>query len=190
MVIDTLAYTKKLEAAGVERRAAEAHAEAMVEALGEHVLPDLATKADIAAVRADIEALRVASNADIAAVRTDLEALRVAAKADIEMSELRLRAEISDLRGEMRAGEERLRGEMHAGEERLHGEMRAGEERLHGEIAAGDASLRAAMMAGDAALRTEIANLRGELTRWVVGTGVAAVLALTGIFAALLKLLH
>jgi hypothetical protein len=39
MTIDTLAYTKALEAAGVEREAAEA--------LIGHVLPDLVTKADL-----------------------------------------------------------------------------------------------------------------------------------------------
>jgi hypothetical protein len=43
MAIDTLAYTKTLEAAGVDRRVAEAQAEAMVK----HVLPDLVTKADL-----------------------------------------------------------------------------------------------------------------------------------------------
>ena len=43
MTIDTLAYAKALEAAGVERQAAEAHAEALIH----HVLPDLATKADL-----------------------------------------------------------------------------------------------------------------------------------------------
>ncbi len=43
MTIDTLAYSKALEAAGVERGAAEAHAEA----LAAHVLPQLVTKADL-----------------------------------------------------------------------------------------------------------------------------------------------
>jgi hypothetical protein len=43
MAIDTLAYTKHLEAAGVPR----AEAEAQAEALTQHVLPDLATKADL-----------------------------------------------------------------------------------------------------------------------------------------------
>ncbi len=41
MTIDTLAYTKALEAAGVDRRAAEA------QALVKHVLPDLVAKADL-----------------------------------------------------------------------------------------------------------------------------------------------
>jgi hypothetical protein len=43
MTVDTLAYAKALEAAGVERQAAEAHAEALTR----HVLPDLATKTDL-----------------------------------------------------------------------------------------------------------------------------------------------
>jgi hypothetical protein len=43
MTIDTLAYAKELEAAGVARQAAEAHAIALTR----HVLPDLATKADL-----------------------------------------------------------------------------------------------------------------------------------------------
>jgi hypothetical protein len=43
MTIDTLAYAKALEAAGVERQAAEAHAEALTH----HVLPDLVAKIDL-----------------------------------------------------------------------------------------------------------------------------------------------
>ena len=43
MTIDTLAYTKALEAAGIERGAAEAQAEALIK----YVLPDLVTKADL-----------------------------------------------------------------------------------------------------------------------------------------------
>jgi hypothetical protein len=51
MTIDTLAYAKELEAAGVQRQAAEAHAEALTH----HVLPDLVTKADLAATKSDLE---------------------------------------------------------------------------------------------------------------------------------------
>jgi hypothetical protein len=43
MTIDTLGYVKRLEAAGVDRRQAEAHAEAM----RDEVAPQLATKADL-----------------------------------------------------------------------------------------------------------------------------------------------
>jgi chromosome segregation ATPase len=43
MTIDTLEYVKKLEAAGVDRKAAEAHAEALRASIED----ELATKADI-----------------------------------------------------------------------------------------------------------------------------------------------
>jgi len=51
MTIDTLAYVRTLEAAGVDRRAAEAQAEALTR----HVLPDLVTKADLAATKIELE---------------------------------------------------------------------------------------------------------------------------------------
>jgi hypothetical protein len=72
MAIDTLAYVKTLEAAGVDRRAAEAHAEALTG----HVLPDVATKADIdqlrQAMRADIHQLRQATRADLEQMKHEL----------------------------------------------------------------------------------------------------------------------
>ena len=51
MAIDTLAYTKALEAAGLERHAAEAQAEALIN----HILPDLVTKADLATAKTQLE---------------------------------------------------------------------------------------------------------------------------------------
>lgn len=51
MAIDTLAYTKHLEAAGVDRKTAEAHATGMAR----HIVPDLATKADLQAAVTDLK---------------------------------------------------------------------------------------------------------------------------------------
>lgn len=50
MTIDTLAYAKHLESAGIDRPAAEAHAEAMAR----HVFPQLASKADLEKAVSDI----------------------------------------------------------------------------------------------------------------------------------------
>ena len=50
---DTLSAARKLEAAGVERRQAEAHAEALREAVSAD-RDTLATKADLAELRADL----------------------------------------------------------------------------------------------------------------------------------------
>ena len=51
MAIDTLAYVKEWEAAGVDRATAEAH----VVALAKHALPDVATKGDLALMRAELQ---------------------------------------------------------------------------------------------------------------------------------------
>ena len=50
MTIDTLAYTKHLEQAGIER----AQAEALAEAMHLFVMPPLATKADLATLKHDL----------------------------------------------------------------------------------------------------------------------------------------
>jgi hypothetical protein len=66
MTIDTLEYVKKLEAAGVERKLAEAHAEALREAVAREV----ATKADV-----DAGVLRLDNRIDASAqgLRAELE---------------------------------------------------------------------------------------------------------------------
>lgn len=50
---DTLGYAKALEGAGIERKQAEAHAEA----IRDKVMPELATKADIKALEAAVNAM-------------------------------------------------------------------------------------------------------------------------------------
>src|SRR5207302_6251155 len=52
MAIDTHAYVKELETAGVDRATAEAH----VKALTDHALPDVATKADLNLLEARLTA--------------------------------------------------------------------------------------------------------------------------------------
>jgi hypothetical protein len=52
MMLDTLEYVKRLEAAGVDRRQAEAHAQAVHDILA----PQLATKGDLDAAVAKLEA--------------------------------------------------------------------------------------------------------------------------------------
>jgi len=90
VVYDTHAAVRRLAAAGMP----EPHAEAVVREQVHLIEHNLATKADIAAVQADIEKLRLESKADteklrqetkadIAAVRADTEKLRLETKADI-----------------------------------------------------------------------------------------------------------
>lgn len=63
-MVDTLAFARRLEVAGIERKQAEAHAEA----IRDLVVSDLATKADIDRLEARVD--RAASD-----IRRDIEAM-------------------------------------------------------------------------------------------------------------------
>ena len=69
MSIDTLPYVRALEAAGVDRRVAEAQAEALA-----HILAELPTKADLAALatRSEINELR----AEMGQLRVDVAEIK------------------------------------------------------------------------------------------------------------------
>ena len=81
--IDTLAVARKLEAAGVERGQAEAHAEAINEVVVIRY-SELATKADLArfATKEDLE--RFATKEDLARFATKEDLERFATKEDLE----------------------------------------------------------------------------------------------------------
>ena len=85
LTFDKLAYVDRLQAAGMGEREARALAEGLDQALREEV----ATKSDIATVKAEL-------SADIAAVRTEL-------KADIAAVRTELKADIAALRTELAA---------------------------------------------------------------------------------------
>ena len=72
ITFDTLKFVEKLEAGGFSHQQAKAAAEAFVDATSQ----ELATKADIAAVRSDIKS-------EIAAVRSDMRADLAETKADL-----------------------------------------------------------------------------------------------------------
>jgi LDH2 family malate/lactate/ureidoglycolate dehydrogenase len=65
-------------------------------------------------------------------------------------------------------------------------DLRHGVDRLDAEIKQVELGLKVEIEK----VRVEIREVEGRLIRWVVGTGIAAVLALTGIVAGLLKLVH
>ena len=91
---DPLAAARDLKAAGFEPEQAEALAAQLRFAAGaDHA--DLATKADVEALKGDIDALRAATKADV-------EALRTATKVDIAETESRLRADLAETETRLR----------------------------------------------------------------------------------------
>jgi hypothetical protein len=97
MAIDTLAYVKALEAAGVPR----AQAEAQVAALAQHALSDLATEHDIAEVKGDIAEVK----GDIASVKADIAAVRAEMATKTETialrAEMATKADLAELKYEL-----------------------------------------------------------------------------------------
>jgi hypothetical protein len=91
MSIDTLAYVKALEGAGVDRTLAEAHLKAMTDA----VIPALATKADLRALeqRMDARFDRQDSKIDQLANRLDSKIDLIADRQDSKISLLETKME-------------------------------------------------------------------------------------------------
>ena len=84
----------------------------VVEALDQKMTNEVATKSDIALVRAEISALRTEMHAEIAALRSEM-------RAEIAALRSEMRAEIAALRAEMKAENAALREEMKSLENRL-----------------------------------------------------------------------
>ena len=93
---DRLSLTNALAAADIDRGKAERIATEIFDATG-----NVATKADVAELRAEIGELRTASKADVAELRSEL-------KADILELRSELKADILDLRSEFARLETRL----------------------------------------------------------------------------------
>ena len=102
---DTLAHVRTLREAGVERKQAEAHAEA-----ARALRAGLATKADLAVIEADIATIKArldtfATKADLAAFATKADLDEFATKADLKAGldnlEMRIDARIAGLRADI-----------------------------------------------------------------------------------------
>lgn len=90
IAFDTHQFVKHLTANGFTEQQAEALAREQVNLLNSN----LATKADI-------EALRLATKADIESVKADIETLRLATKADIETLRQETRADIESVKADL-----------------------------------------------------------------------------------------
>jgi DNA repair exonuclease SbcCD ATPase subunit len=139
---DTLKLARKLEAAGFAPKQAGDTAEALSESLGE--ISDLATKADLHELRAELKA---------------------------DMGELRaeLRAEIGELRSELRAEMAELRSELRADMGELRVELKAEMSDLRGD----NALLRAEMKQLGVETKADLAEIKSDLVKWVFASALA-----------------
>ena len=113
ITFDTLAFSKTMQDAGMDRNQAEALATAQREALSQMLdARDFATKTDvletkselkedIANVRAEVAALRTELKEDIADVRAEVTALRTELKQDIADVRTEFKEDIANVRTEI-----------------------------------------------------------------------------------------
>ena len=112
---DTHAAVRQLTTAGMP----EPHAEAVVRGQVHLIQHNLATKADIEQIRAEVETSRLETKAEITAVRGDVEKLRLETKAeiaavrgDVEKLRLETNASIDVLRQETKANTETAKNDI------------------------------------------------------------------------------
>ena len=160
---DPLAAARELKAAGFESEQAEALAAQLRFAAGaDHA--DLATKADVEALKGDIGALRAATKADIGALKGDIDALRTDTKADI-----------GALKGDIDALRTTTKADIAETESRLRADLVETETRLRADLVETETRLRTAVQADIAGIRAELGTVR-----WAVGL-IAAFLFVIGI---------
>ena len=108
IAFDTHRFVKRLTENGFTEQQAETLAEEHVALLNSNLATKAdiealrqATKTDVADIKADIEAQRLATKADMAEIRADIEALKLSTKSDMEALRQESRASIETVKSDL-----------------------------------------------------------------------------------------
>ena len=111
LAFDTLAYSKRLQEAGVPSAQAEAHAIAQADFLTHHLLSAVATKTDLAELKAelktDLAELKTELKTDLAELKADM-----ATKADLAELKTELKTDLAELKTELKTDLTELKTDM------------------------------------------------------------------------------
>jgi len=91
LAFDTLAYAKKLKAAGFTDKQAEVQAEAIAEIIEER----LATKQDILDLKRDMKEMETALRREILDLKRDMKEMETSLKRDMKEIEIRLKHDLT-----------------------------------------------------------------------------------------------
>jgi hypothetical protein len=165
---DTLVQTKRLREAGFEEKQAEALTAMVRDAVKPLDTSDLATKSDLAALKADLKS-------DLGTLKADLKA-DVATKSEFATLKADLKAELIAFKAEIKADLADFKTEIKA------------EVATKSELATLKADLKAEL-----ASKNEIAALKADLLQWIIGLIAGAVVVnafiVVGTILGLLRLL-
>ena len=116
VAFDTLTYSKRLQEAGVPSAQAEAHAIAQADFLTHYLLSEVATKTDLAEVKAelktDIAEVKTELKTDIAEVKAELKAEIAEIKADLKTEIAEVKTEIAEVKAELKTDIAELKTEI------------------------------------------------------------------------------
>ncbi len=108
VAFDTLAYSKRLQEAGVPSAQAEAHAIAQADFLTHYLLSEVATKTDLAEVKTELKTDIAEVKAEIAEVKTEIAEVKAELKTEIAELKAELKTEIAGIKTDMAEMETRL----------------------------------------------------------------------------------
>ena len=108
VAFDTLAFSKRLQKAGVPPIQAEAHASAQSDLLAHHLLNAVATKSDLAEVKAelktDLAEVKAELKADLAEVKAELKSDLAEVKAELKADLAEVKDDLAGVKIEMKTG--------------------------------------------------------------------------------------
>ena len=196
IVVDSLAYARKLEQAGFSRQQAEAQAEVFQEQgerlraalqpilafYEEATRKDLATRGDVLDTRLEIEKVRADLKSDIETTRVEVEKVRADLTTRIEQIRAELKSDIETTRAEV----EKVRADLTTRIEQIRAELKSDIESTRAEVEKVRADLTTRIEQVSADLRTEIEKVRAEvekvrvdvekskyaLLKWQIGIGL------------------
>ena len=99
LAFDTLKASKAMKAAGFD----DAQVEAVIATVGDAVGGNVATKADMQALRTDVQAFKADMQADMQALRTDMKAFKADMQADMQALRTDMQVFKADMQADMQA---------------------------------------------------------------------------------------
>ena len=178
IVVDSLAYVRKLEQAGFSRQQAEAQAEVFQEQgerlraalqpilafYEEATRKDLATRGDVLDTRLEIEKVRADLTTRIEQIRAELKSDIEATRAEVEKVRADLTTNIEQVRGEV----EKVRADLTTRIEQVNADLRTNIEKVRADLTTEIERVRAEVEK----VRVDVEKSKYALLKWQIGIGL------------------
>lgn len=166
LLFDTLRLSRTLRDKG---HFTSEQADDLAEALSVATHGDLASKADVTGLKAEVASVKAELKAEISEVRGELKAEIAEVKAEVASVKAELKAEIADVKAEVSSVRAELKAEISV---------------VRAEVASSKAELKTDI----ADLKAEIGRIEANILKWVVGAIGFQTVATLGTVVALVRI--